>query len=149
LKPRSLADFAPRWLPRATYALIAVHLTGWIVVGAMGLYSAPGFWMRFAGPVVFSGIFLVVAHANVNRRVSDFLGVHDRRMGVRFGFVVLICGQIMFALRLYGDVAGPSFDVERAIHLALTIMLVVAMVALGRLSRQGPRGLMPTLYDPA
>ena len=98
---------------------------------------------------MFSGIFLVVAHANVNRRVSDFLGVHDRRIGVRFGFVVLICGQIMFALRLYGDVSGPSFDVERAIDLVLTIMLVVAMVGARAPVEQGPRGLKPTLYHPA
>ena len=72
LKPRTLDDFSPRWLSMGIYALIGVHLTAWVVVGGLELYSTQGFWVRFAAPVFFSAILLVIAHANVNRRFSDF-----------------------------------------------------------------------------
>ena len=137
LKPRTIDDFAPRWLSMGSYLLIAVHLTAWVVVGALGLYSTPGFWTRFAGPVAFSAIFLVIAHASVNRRISDFFGFHDRRLGVRFALGSLIYAQIMFALRLYGEVAGPSFETDRAMHLALVLTMVLAMVALALVSKNG------------
>jgi hypothetical protein len=137
LRPRTIDDFAPRWLSMGSYLLIAVHLTAWVVVGALGLYSTPGFWTRFAGPVAFSAIFLVVAHATVNRRISDFFAFHDRRQGVRFAFASLIYAQIMFALRLYGDVAGPSFETDRATHLVLQLAMVLAMVALALISNNG------------
>ena len=35
----------------------------------------------------------------------------------------------MFGLRLYGDVVGPSFEVERVMHLSLAFALVMTMVA--------------------
>jgi hypothetical protein len=145
LTPRSLNNFVPRWLSVATYVLIGGHLAAWVFVGTMGLYSAPGFWVRFAGPVVFSGIFLVVAHANVNRRVSDFFGFPDRRLGVRFTFGALIYAQLMFALRLYGEVVGPSFEADRAMHLALVLGTVLAMAALASVSKAGPGGMKPFL----
>ena len=137
LKPRTIDDFAPRWLSMGSYLLIAVHLTAWVVVGALGIYSTPGFWTRFAGPVAFSAIFLVIAHASVNRRISDFFGFHDRRLGVRFALGSLIYAQIMFALRLYSEVAGPSFETDRAMHLALVLTMVLAMVALALVSKNG------------
>ena len=140
LTPRSLDNFVPRWLSVATYVLIGGHLAAWIFVGTMGLYSAPGFWVRFVGPVVFSGIFLVVAHANVNRRMSDFFGFPDRRLAVRFTFGALIYAQFMFALRLFGEVVGPSFEVNRAMHLALVLGTVLAMAALVSTSKTGPNG---------
>ena len=141
LKPRTLDDFSPRWLSMGTYALIGVHLTAWVVVGALELYSTQGFWVRFAAPVFFSAILLVIAHANVNRRFSDFFGFHDRRLGVRFTFMSLIYVQVMFALRLYGEMVGPSFEVARAMHLALVLLLTLTMLVLAVLSRHGPRRL--------
>ena len=113
----------------------------------MGLSTVPGFWVRFVGPVVFSGIFLVVAHANVNRRVSDFFGFPDRRLAVRFTFGALIYAQFMFALRLYGEVVGPSFEVNRAMHLALVLGTVLAMAALAlTTSKSGPNGMKSFLF---
>ncbi len=124
-----------------TYALIGVHLTAWVVVGALELYSTQGFWVRFAAPVFFSAVLLVIAHANVNRRFSDFFGFHDRRLGVRFTFMSLIYVQVMFALRLYGEMVGPSFEVARAMHLALVLLLTLTMLVLAVLWRHGPRRL--------
>lgn len=141
LKPRTLDDFSPRWLSMGTYALIGVHLTAWVVVGALELYSTQGFWVRFAAPVFFSAVLLVIAHANVNRRFSDFFGFHDRRLGVRFTFMSLIYVQVMFALRLYGEMVGPSFEVARAMHLALVLLLTLTMLVLAVLWRHGPRRL--------
>jgi hypothetical protein len=149
LTPRSLDDYAPRWLSMAAYVLVGAHLTAWVVVGLVGLYSTPGFWVRFAGPVSFSTIFLVIAHANVNRRVSDFFGFHDRRLGVRFALAWLIYAQFMFALRLYGEIAGPSFEVDRAMHLALGLILIAAMLTVVILGRSGPRRLNPEIHHPA
>ena len=88
--PRTAGDFLPRWFRMATYALIGVHLAAWVVVGTLRLYSAPDFWVRFAGPVTFTGIFLVIAHAIVHLGASDALGVPDRRLGVYFAFGSLI-----------------------------------------------------------
>lgn len=145
LTPRTVSGFVPRWFRMATYALIGVHLAAWVVVGTLGLYSAPDFWVRSAGPVTFTGIFLVIAHAMVHLRASDTLGVPDRRLGVYFVFGSLIYAQLMFALRLYGEVVGPSFDVDRALHLTLSATLVLGMLLLAFV----PRALKPALYDPA
>jgi hypothetical protein len=129
LTPRTMHDFVPRWFSIGTYVLVGIHLTAWIIVGVLGLSSSADFWIRFTAPVVFSAIVLLIAHATVDRRFSDFLGVHDRRIGIRFAFGSLIYVQIMFALRLYGEIVGPSFDVDRFMHLALVSMLVVAILA--------------------
>jgi hypothetical protein len=149
LTPRTVSGFVPRWFRMATYALIGVHLAAWIVVGTLGLYSAADFWVRSAGPVTFTAIFLVIAQAMVHLRASDALGVPDRRLGVYFAFGSLIYVQLMFALRLYGEVVGPSFDVDRALHLTLTASLVLGMLLLAFVQRSNPRGLKPALYDPA
>ena len=149
LTPRTVSDFVPRWFRMVTYALIGAHLAGWVVVGTLGLYATPGFWVRFAGPVTFTGIFLLIAHAMVDRRASDALGVHDRRLGVRFAFGSLIYAQVMFAIRLYAEIVGPSFDVDRAMHLALVLMLVLGMALLAFAQRHHQRGLEHRLYDPA
>jgi hypothetical protein len=149
LTPRTVNDFVPRWFRTATYVLVGVHLAGWVIVGALGMYSTPGFWARFAGPVSFSGVFLLIAHAMVYRRSSDSVMFHDRRLGVRFAFGALIYAQFMFALRLYGEIAGPSPDVDRTMHLALVLMLVLGMLLLAFVQRNNPRGLKPALYDPA
>jgi hypothetical protein len=81
----------------------------------------------------------------VHLRASDTLGVPDRRLGVYFVFGSLIYAQLMFALRLYGEVVGPSFDVDRALHLTLSATLVLGMLLLAFV----PRALKPALYDPA
>jgi hypothetical protein len=146
LVPRSLNDFVPRWFSSATYALIAVHLSAWLVVGALGLNSLPDFWVRFSAPVVFSGIFLIIAHGVVNRRVSDFLGFHDRRLGIRFAFGSLVYCQFMFALRLYGEIVGPASEIDRAMHLALSLMIVLAMLGLALFWGGGRRGAKPALF---
>jgi hypothetical protein len=57
---------------------------------------------------------------------------------VRFYMASLIHAQIMFALRLYGEVVGPSFEVDRTMHLALVLMVVLAMLA-SRLRREAGR----------
>jgi hypothetical protein len=145
LTPRTLNALVPRWLSTGTYALMTVHLGAWVVVGVLGLSAAPGFWMRFAAPAVFTGIFLLLAYANLDRRVSDALWVHDQRQGARFAFASLIYIQVMFALRLYGDVAEPSFDIDRVSHLVLALMLILAMVALVFASKHGSHGLKPAL----
>jgi hypothetical protein len=139
LTPRTIHDFVPRWFSIGVYVLVGIHLAAWIIVGTLGLSSSPDFWVRFAGPVAFSAIFLLIANATVNRRFSDFLGMHDRRVGVRFAFGSLIYVQFMFGLRLVGEVAGPSFEVDRFLHLSLGVMLVVAMVALMGMGGRGPR----------
>jgi hypothetical protein len=141
LTPRTINDFVPRWFRTATYVLTGVHLAGWVIVGALGMYATPGFWVRLAGPVSFSGIFLLIAHAMVYRRWSDCVMLHDRRLGVRFAFGSLIYTQLMFAMRLYGEIAGPSFDLERITHLALVFMLVVGMLVLAFVQKNDPRGL--------
>jgi hypothetical protein len=143
LTPRVMHDFVPRWFCTGTYVLVGIHLTAWIVVGMLGLSSSPDFWIRFSAPVVFSGIVLLIAHATVDRRFSDFVGMHDRRLGIRFAFGSLIYVQFMFGLRLYGEVVGPSFEVDRFMHLSLVLMLVVATVALMFTARHDPRGLSP------
>jgi hypothetical protein len=145
LTPRSVNDFVPRWLSRAAYVLVSIHLTAWVVAGVLGLSSTPGYWERFAAPLSFSAIMLLVAHASVDRRFNDFLMAHDRRMGVRFAFGSLIYIQLMFALRLYAEVVAPSFEVDRIMHLALTVMLVLAILALVIFGRSDQRRLNPAL----
>jgi hypothetical protein len=130
LTPRTMHDFVPRWFSLCVYLLVGIHLSAWIVVGLLGLSSSPDFWIRFTAPVAFSAVVLVIAFATVDRRFSDFVGMHDRRLGIRFAFGSLIYVQFMFALRLYGEIVGPSFDVDRFMHLSLAFMLVVAMIAL-------------------
>ena len=55
----------------------------------------------------------------------------------------------MFALRLYGEIAGPSFEVDRAMHLALGLILIAAMLTVVILGRSGPRRLNPEIHHPA
>lgn len=138
LTPRTIHDFVPRWFSLGAYVLVGIQLAAWIVVGLLGLSSSPDFWIRFAAPVAFSAIVLFIAHATVDRRFSDFVGMHDRRLGIRFAFGSLIYVQFMFGLRLYAEIVGPSFDVDRFMHLALSLMLVCAMVALMILPRRNP-----------
>ncbi len=138
LTPRAIHDFVPRWFSRGAYLLVGIHLAAWVVVGVLGLASSPDFWIRFAAPVAFSAIVLFIAHATVDRRFSDFVGMHDRRLGVRFAFASLIYVQFMFGLRLYGEIAGPSFDVDRILHLSLSFMLVFAMLALMIVPKREP-----------
>jgi hypothetical protein len=57
---------------------------------------------------------------------------------VRFYMASLIHAQITFALRLYGEVVRPSFEVDRTMHLALVLMVVLAMLA-SRLRREAGR----------
>jgi hypothetical protein len=145
LTPRTVNDFVPQWFSIATYLLVGIHLLTWVIVGALGLSSTPGFWVRFAGPLSFSIIALLIGHAMVNRRVSDFLGFNDRRIGVRFAFGSLIYVQFMFGLRLYGDVVDPSLEVDRVMHLSLVMMLVMAILALAIFGRSDQRRLNPAL----
>jgi hypothetical protein len=139
LTPRTLRDFVPRWFSIGAYILVGLHLAAWIVVGILGLSASPDFWIRFAAPAMFSAILLLVAHATVDRRFSDLLGMHDRRTGIRFAFGSLIYVQFMFGIRLYGEMAGPSFEINRFMHLSLSFMLVVAIVALMIHGRRDPR----------
>ncbi len=145
LTPRTMHDFVPRWFAIGAYALVGIHLAAWTVVGIFGLSSSPDFWIRFTAPVAFSAIMLLIAHATVDRRFSDFVGMHDRRLGIRFAFGSLIYVQFMFGLRLYGEVVGPSFEADRFIHLSLVFMLVVAMIVLMLVGKRDQRGLKPAL----
>ena len=138
LTPRTMHDFVPYWFSLGVYVLVGIQLAAWIIVGLLGLSSSPDFWIRFAALVAFSAVVLFIAHATVNRRFSDFLGMHDRSLGIRFAFGSLIYMQFMFGLRLYGDIAGPSFEAERFTHLALAFMLVVAIFALMILPKREP-----------
>jgi hypothetical protein len=138
LTPRTLHDYVPRWFAIGAYVLVGIQLVAWIIVGALELSSSPDFWVRFAAPVAFSLIALLIAHASVDRRLSDLLGMHDRRVGIRFAFGSLIYVQFMFGLRLYGDVVGPSFEVDRFLHLSLVVMLLVAMAALWIYTKGAP-----------
>jgi hypothetical protein len=145
LTPRSVNDFVPRWFSRTAYVLVGIHLTAWVVAGVLGLSSTPGYWERFAAPLLFSAITLLIAHATVDRRLSDLFMAHDRPMGVRFAFGSLIYIQLMFALRLYTEIVAPSFEIDRLMHLALVLMMVLAIVALAIWARNDPRGLKPAL----
>jgi hypothetical protein len=138
LTPRTIHDFVPRWFTTAVYGIVGVHLASWIVVGVLGLSSTPGFWARFAAPLSFSAVALLIIHASVTRRASDFLGVHDRRLGLRFAFGALIYAQIVFGLRLYNEVAAPPFEIDRVQHLVLTLGLVLALLALGVYMKNDP-----------
>jgi hypothetical protein len=53
----------------------------------------------------------------------------------------LIYVQVMFALRLYGEMVGPSFEIARRMHLALVLLLTLPMLVLAVLWRHGPRRL--------
>jgi hypothetical protein len=145
LTPRTMRDFVPRWFSIGVYVLVGAHLATWIVVALRGVSSSPDFWIRFTALVTLSAILLLVARATVDRRFSDFLGMHDRRLGMRFAFGSLIGVQFMFGLRLFGEVSAPSFEVERVTHLALSLMLMVAMLALVMTARHDTRRLKPTL----
>jgi hypothetical protein len=145
LTPRTMRDFVPRWFSIGACLLVGVHLAAWLVVAILGLSSSPDFWTRFTALAVLSAVILVVAQATVDRRFSDYLGMHDRRLGIRFAFVSLICVQFMFGLRLFGEVSAPSFEVERLTHLSLSLMLVMAMLALAITARHDTRGLKPAL----
>ena len=150
LRPRSLDDYVPRGFWMAAYAAVGVQLTAWVIAGVSGLSSAPDFWVRLAGFVAFSAIVMVIARVIVNRRASDALGVQNRRLGVRVAFAALIYGQVRCALHLYAEVAGPSFELDRAMHLALVLSVVLMTLALGPPGSTKPtRGLKPALYDPA
>src|SRR5688572_3663279 len=111
LTPRTMQDFVPRWFTIGAYTLVAIHLAAWIIVGVLWRSSSTDFWTRFAAPATFSASLLLVAHATVDRRFSDFLGMHDRHTGIRFAFGSLIYVQFMFGVRLYGEVVGPSFEI--------------------------------------
>jgi hypothetical protein len=135
-----MRDFVPRWFSIGVYVLVGAHLATWIVVAVRGVSSSPDFWIRFTALVTLSAILLLVARATVDRRFSDFLGMHDRRLGIRFALGSLIGAQFMFGLRLFGEVSALSFEVERVTHLALSLMLVVAMLALVMTARHDTRG---------
>jgi hypothetical protein len=138
LTPRTMHDFVPYWFSLGVYVLVGIQLAAWIIVGLLGLSSSPDFWIRFTALVAFSAVVLCIAHATVDRRFSDVLGMHDRSVGIRFAFGSLIYMQFMFGLRLYGDIVGPSFEVERFTHLSLAFMLGVAMLALMILPKREP-----------
>ena len=141
LKPRTIDDFAPRWLSMGSYLLIAVHLTAWVVVGALGLYSTPGFWTRFAGPVCL--LRHPPRHRSCERQSPDqrLLRLPRPSPGCALRAWIADLRQIMFALRLYSEVAGPSFETDRAMHLALVLLLTLTMLVLAVLWRHGPRRL--------
>lgn len=146
LARRSVNDFVPRWVWTTAFALVAVQLTAWAVVGALGLYSTPGFWLRFSGPAAFSAILIGVARAMVTQRPTHFSAPDGRRWGVRFACASLIYAQIRFALQLYKEV-DTTFEVARAMHLTLVLALVVVMLAIALVSRNGRR--MDAPFAPA
>ena len=132
LEPRCIDDFVPRWVRIATYALIGVHLAVWVVVGALERSTIPGFWFRCAAPFVFSGLLFFITRAGVSRRpnaLDRIVGPGYRREEVRLGFTLLINAQIMFGLRLFGEVAGPdAFDADRAMHLGLVVFVIALLL---------------------
>lgn len=130
LAPRSLDDFVPRWVQIGTYAVVVAQLAAWIIVGVLGLSSAPGFWVRFAAPVVFTAINIVIAQVLVNFRPSNSFGPAERRTAVRIAFAAQLYAQFRFAVQLYGEVVGAAFDMDRVLHLGLVLWMVVMILVL-------------------
>ncbi|MDB5350267.1 MAG: hypothetical protein JWN86_1514 [Planctomycetota bacterium] len=132
LERRSLDDFVPRWLRVATYTLAGIHLTAWLTVGVLRLYSTPGFWGQFVTLIVFSGVFFFFTRVSVNRppiAMDRIFGPGYRRGEVRYAFAMEICAPAMFAVRLYQEVAGnAAFDIDRALHLGLVLLIVFGVL---------------------
>ena len=77
-------------------------------------------------------------------RSEDGFTVVDARYTIETESGSLIYVQVMFGLRLYGEIVGPSFEVDRFLHLSLVFMLVVAMVALMIFESERPSAMLRT-----
>jgi len=135
LQPRSVGHFIPRWVRAGTYTVVAVHLAAWMVVGTLGLYPVPGFWVRFMAPIGYSAIFIVIARAMVMWRPSRLSNAAERRWGVRFAFAALVYVQVRFAIQLYGEIAGAPLGMDRLLHLGVVLCVLLMMLGSAPFSR--------------
>jgi hypothetical protein len=145
LERRSIDDFVPRWLRIVTYTLVGLHAAAWLTVGVLELYSTPIFWMRLGLVIGISAIFFLMSRLGVRRRpnaMDRIFGPAYRRIEVRYGFLMQLV-PLAGIVRLYEEVtATVAVDVNRALHLAVALTVVLWFVRFALLSESatGPGG---------
>jgi hypothetical protein len=136
LERRSIGDFVPLPLRVTTYTFAIVNAAAWLAVGALGLYSTPIFWTRFAILISLSVVFFLVTNVNVNRRpnaMDRMFGPAYRRGEVRYVFAMQLLPPVIGAVRLYEEIANAIvFDVNRAMQLGLALFVTFGLLRAAR-----------------
>jgi hypothetical protein len=147
LERRSIDNFVPRWLRLATYALVGVHWTAWVLVGVLGPRTGD-FWPRVVVQVVFPLACLALMHAAVVRRpnaLDRIFGLENRRWEVRFAFAIQFYLLAWGALSLYETVAeATAFDIQRATRLVPALIVITGFGTFILNSRRRTGGTGPT-----
>ena len=154
LERRAIADFVPRWFRVLTHALVGLHATAWLTVMVMQLYSTSAFRGRLALALGMPVVFAFMNRLSVNRRpgaMDRIFGPAFRRREVRFGFALQWIVPIAGTVRLYEEVAATRVpDVDRLMHLAMPVLIVVWALRIARLTRpQEPGVASPSARRPS
>lgn len=145
LEPRSIETFVPRWLRRAVYTAVGLHLAVWVVVGAIGVYSTTwDFWGTLLFQFVIAAIFLVIARGIAHRRpnaMDRMFGPDYRLTEVRLAFAAQLIPLLNGGARLYEELSGTAMlDIDRLSRLGIVaFMIVMCMNGLTFTGSTGPR----------
>ena len=136
LEPRSIAAFVPRPLRLAIYSAVALHLSAWVLTGALGAYSSPTFWGGLAFQFGIALIFILIVRFIAERppNVMDrTFGQEFRRTEVRVSFVAHLVPLMNGFARLHEVVTGTlAPEIDRASRLGLVLVMIVG-IAIGLL----------------
>lgn len=146
LKPRVTADYLPLSWRVVTEAATVAHIALWLILPALDLVRSNDYWARFAFIAVLTAGFAAYAYLAPRRRAGyadRLFGDAYRRTELRVVCLMRIALLTTGAVGL-GDALG--FDLERAAHLALQIMICAMALAFLRLRPLRPDGSAPSGY---
>jgi hypothetical protein len=142
LERRAIDTFVPRLLRLGVYTVVSLHLGAWLAVGALRLYSTPGFWARVVSFFCLSAIFWGMTYLVVTRRpiaAARLLGPPIRRAEVRLAFLMQLLPVIIGTATLYEEVTtAPVGDIMRAIQLVLIGFIATVFLKAGLPAKPPP-----------
>jgi hypothetical protein len=148
LKPRLTGDYLALSWRIVTEVLTAAHIALWLILPALGFGGDATYWGRFAFIAVMTVGFATFGYLVPQRRRGypvRLFGEAYRRAEVRVVYLMRITLLTAGAVGL-GEAMG--FDLARAAHLALQIMICGMALAFLRLRPLGPRTDVPIGHRP-
>jgi hypothetical protein len=137
LAPRSIDEYVSRRWQVSVYAVVALHLAAWLFVGVRGTYSTPAFWGTMLFQIAIAAILLGFVAISIRRKpnaMDRIAGPAYRRTEVRTTFALQLLPLGNGLARLYEEVTGTLLvDVNRVLHLAIVLIVLVRAVRPGRM----------------
>jgi hypothetical protein len=139
LKPRVIGDYLGLPWRIAVDALSVLHLSTWVVIGALGLAGGAKFWGGFAFFVGMTLLFAVFAYLAPRRRpgyLDRALGESYRRVEVRLAYLMRLWPVIAGAIVM--TELGTGADLHRAANLLVAAFVCVLASMMLRLRPVAP-----------